>query len=86
MNLLIIENIGDLVCLLRGSIWEKTCGLSLASPEQKGDDKPAKYPQMFAASQVMIINKLNLLPYVDYDMEKVKRHALAINRTCASLS
>ena len=45
----------------------------------EGDDKPAKYPQMFAASQVMIINKLDLLPYVDYDLEKVKRQALAIN-------
>jgi hydrogenase nickel incorporation protein HypB len=45
----------------------------------EGDDKPAKYPQMFAVSQVMIVNKLDLLPYVDYDVEKVKRQALAIN-------
>jgi hydrogenase nickel incorporation protein HypB len=45
----------------------------------EGDDKPAKYPQMFAISQVMIINKLDLLPYLDYDVEKVKRQALAIN-------
>src|SRR5947199_108022 len=45
----------------------------------EGDDKPAKYPQMFATSQVMIVNKLDLLPFVDYNVEKVKRQALAIN-------
>ncbi len=53
IHLLIIENIGNLVC--------------------------PSYPQMFAASQVMIVNKLDLLPYVDYDVAKVKRQALAIN-------
>src|SRR2546425_2961840 len=45
----------------------------------EGDDKPAKYPQMFAVSQVMIVNKLDLLPYIDFDLEKAKRQALAIN-------
>ncbi|GCE24304.1 GTP-binding protein [Dictyobacter kobayashii] len=45
----------------------------------EGDDKPAKYPAMFAASQVMIINKIDLLPYVDYDLATVKRFALAVN-------
>ena len=45
----------------------------------EGDDKPAKYPQMFAASQLMVVNKLDLLPYVDFDLEKVRRQALAIN-------
>ena len=45
----------------------------------EGDDKPAKNPQMFAASEVMVVNKLDLLPYVDYDLQKVKRQALAIS-------
>ncbi len=45
----------------------------------EGDDKPAKYPQMFASSQVLVLNKLDLLPYVDYDLEKAKRQALAVN-------
>jgi len=77
IDLLIIENIGNLVCPSSWNLGEDM-RVVLASTTE-GDDKPAKYPQMFAASQVMIINKLDLLPYVDYDLQKVKRHALAIN-------
>ena len=77
IELLIIENIGNLVCPSSWNLGEDL-RVVLASTTE-GDDKPAKYPQMFAASQVMVINKLDLLPYVDYDVEKVKRHALAIN-------
>jgi hydrogenase nickel incorporation protein HypB len=77
VELLIIENIGNLVC---PSVWNlgEDVRVVVASTTE-GDDKPAKYPQMFAISEVMVINKLDLLPYVDYDLEKVKRHALAIN-------
>jgi hydrogenase nickel incorporation protein HypB len=77
IELLVIENIGNLVCPSSWNLGEDL-RVVLASTTE-GDDKPAKYPQMFATSQVMVINKLDLLPYVDYDMEKVKRHALAIN-------
>ncbi len=77
VRLLIIENIGNLVCPSDWKLGEDTRVVLVSTTE--GDDKPAKYPQMFAASQVMVINKLDLLPYVDYDVEKVKRHALAIN-------
>src|SRR5213592_3667863 len=77
ISLLVIENIGNLVCPSAWNLGEDMRVVVVSTTE--GDDKPAKYPQMFAASQVMIVNKLDLLPYVDYDVEKVKRHALAIN-------
>jgi hydrogenase nickel incorporation protein HypB len=77
INVLFIENIGNLVCPSDWHLGEDLRAVVVSTTE--GDDKPAKYPQMFAVSQVMIVNKLDLLPYVDYDVEKVKRQALAIN-------
>jgi hydrogenase nickel incorporation protein HypB len=77
IRLLFIENVGNLVCPAAWNLGEDTRVVMVSTTE--GDDKPAKYPQMFAVSQVMIMNKLDLLPYVDYDLEKVKRQALAIN-------
>jgi hydrogenase nickel incorporation protein HypB len=77
IELLIIENIGNLVCPSDWKLGEDARVVVVSTTE--GDDKPAKYPQMFASSQVMIINKIDLLPYVDYNVEKVKRQALAIN-------
>jgi hydrogenase nickel incorporation protein HypB len=77
VSLLFIENIGNLVCPSAWNLGENIRVVVASTTE--GDDKPAKYPQMFAVSQVMVINKLDLLPYVDYDLEKVKRQALAIN-------
>src|SRR3984893_3106945 len=77
MNLLVIENVGNLVCPAAWDLGEDTRVVVVSTTE--GDDKPAKYPQMFAISQVMVVNKLDLLPYVNYDLQKVKRQALAIN-------
>lgn len=77
VHLLFIENIGNLVCPSAWDLGEDIRVVVLSVTE--GDDKPAKYPHMFAASQIMIVNKLDLLPYVDYDLEKVKRQALTIN-------
>jgi hydrogenase nickel incorporation protein HypB len=76
-SLLFIENIGNLVCPAHWHLGEDVRVVLVCTTE--GDDKPAKYPQMFATSQVMIINKLDLLPFVDYDIAKVKEQALAIN-------
>ncbi|GAC1349663.1 MAG: hydrogenase nickel incorporation protein HypB [Ktedonobacteraceae bacterium] len=77
IDILFIENVGNLVCPAGWNLGEDMRVVVVSTTE--GDDKPAKYPQMFAVSQVMIVNKLDLLPYVDYDVEKVKRQALAIN-------
>ena len=76
-DLLVIENVGNLVCPATWDLGEDMRVVVVSTAE--GDDKPAKYPQMFAIAQVMVVNKLDLLPYVDYDLEKVKRHALAVN-------
>jgi hydrogenase nickel incorporation protein HypB len=77
VNLLFIENIGNLVCPATWELGEDARVVITSTTE--GDEKPAKYPQMFAVAQALVINKLDLLPYVDYDIEKVKRQALAIN-------
>ncbi len=77
IDLLVIENIGNLVCPAGWNLGEDVRVVVISTAE--GDDKPAKYPQMFVVSQVLVINKLDLLPYVDYDLEKAKRQALAIN-------
>ena len=45
----------------------------------EGDDKPLKYPAMFSASQVLLINKIDLLPYTDFNMQRAKENALRIN-------
>ena len=77
IRLLFIENIGNLVCPAGWDLGEDTRVVVVSTSE--GDDKPAKYPQMFARAQAMVINKLDLLPYVTYDLGQVKRYALAIN-------
>jgi hydrogenase nickel incorporation protein HypB len=77
INLMVIENIGNLVCPAAWDLGEDVRVVVASTTE--GDDKPVKYPQMFAISQVMVVNKLDLLPYVDFDLQKVKRQALAIN-------
>lgn len=77
IDLLVVENVGNLVCPAAWNLGEDARVVLVSATE--GDDKPAKYPQMFAVSQVMVINKLDLLPYVEYDIAKVRRQALAIN-------
>lgn len=77
LDLMVIENIGNLVCPAAWKLGEDLRVVVMSVAE--GDDKPAKYPQMFATSEVLVLNKLDLLPYVDYDLDKVKRQVLAIN-------
>ncbi|MEN6373749.1 MAG: hydrogenase nickel incorporation protein HypB [Smithella sp.] len=78
IDLLICENVGNLVCPAEFKIGENTKIMILSAPE--GADKPAKYPLMFQESSVMVINKIDLFPYVDFDTVKAKRDALAINK------
>ena len=77
IDLLIVENVGNLVCPAEFEIGENAKVMILSTPE--GADKPAKYPLMFAESKVLLINKIDLAPYVDFDLEKARRDALAIN-------
>jgi hydrogenase nickel incorporation protein HypB len=78
IDLLISENVGNLVCPAEFKIGENAKVMILSTPE--GADKPAKYPLMFQESAVLIINKIDLKPYVDFDLEKAKRDAMALNR------
>lgn len=77
IDLLFIENVGNLVCPANWNLGEDMRVVVVSTTE--GDDKPAKYPHMFAVSEVMVINKTDLLPYVDYDMDAVKKFARAVN-------
>jgi hydrogenase nickel incorporation protein HypB len=76
-TLLFIENVGNLVCPALFDLGEALKAVMISVPE--GDDKPLKYPTMFSVSDVCIINKIDLLPYVDFDLEKCKTFALQIN-------
>ncbi|NQU85747.1 MAG: hydrogenase nickel incorporation protein HypB [Mariniphaga sp.] len=76
-SILFIENVGNLVCPSMFDLGEAKRILIFSVTE--GDDKPEKYPTMFHTSDVCIINKTDLLPYVDFDVEKAKHLALHLN-------
>jgi len=76
-SLLLIENVGNLVCPALFDLGEAHKVVIISVTE--GEDKPEKYPHMFAASDLCIINKTDLLPYVDFDVEKCKHSALQVN-------
>ena len=78
IDVLIVENVGNLVCPAEFNIGEDLKIMMLSVTE--GDDKPLKYPLMFHVSNAMIINKIDLLPYVDFNMEKAINDALKINQ------
>lgn len=77
IDLLVVENVGNLVCPAEFRVGEDFKVMILSVTE--GDDKPAKYPLMFRESKVLLINKIDLLPYVDCSLEKIKRDSLKIN-------
>lgn len=76
-SILMIENVGNLVCPSLFDLGESKRVVIISVTE--GDDKPLKYPNMFASSDICIINKIDLLPYVDFSVEKVKENGLKIN-------
>ena len=76
-SVLFIENVGNLVCPAMFDLGEKERVVIISVTE--GDDKPLKYPDMFYSSSLCIINKTDLLPYVPFNMEKVKANAKKIN-------
>jgi hydrogenase nickel incorporation protein HypB len=76
-GLLLIENVGNLVCPSAFDLGEAHKVVILSVTE--GEDKPLKYPDMFNASDLMILNKIDLLPYVDFDVERCIEYARRIN-------
>ncbi len=76
-SVVFIENIGNLVCPSMFDLGENKRVVIISVTE--GEDKPLKYPDMFAGSQVCIINKIDLLPYLKFDLPKLKEYARRIN-------
>ena len=76
-GILVIENVGNLVCPSLFDLGESQRVVVISVTE--GDDKPLKYPTMFETSDICIINKTDLLPYVDFDVAKARDYALRIN-------
>ncbi len=77
-SVLFIENVGNLVCPSMFDLGESSRVVVISTTE--GEDKPAKYPTMFQTAQLCIINKTDLLPYVDFDVEKAKKYASQVNK------
>lgn len=76
-DVLFIENVGNLVCPAQFELGEHRKLVISSIPE--GDDKPTKYPLMFAEADVVVINKLDLLPYVDFDVVQFRKVIQGLN-------
>ncbi len=72
-----IENVGNLVCPALFDLGESARVVVISVPE--GDDKPQKYPHMFLAADLVIVNKSDLLPYVEFDVDECVRQARSLN-------
>jgi hydrogenase nickel incorporation protein HypB len=77
LDLLIVENVGNLVCPAEFRIGEDARVMVASVAE--GDDKPLKYPLMFRACELVIVNKLDLLPHVDFDLDRFHYHLDAVH-------
>ena len=77
LDLLIVENVGNLVCPAEFRIGEDA-RIMVASVAE-GDDKPLKYPLMFRACELVVVNKIDLLEHVDFDLERFDHHLDAVH-------
>ena len=77
IEVLFVENVGNLVCPAEFKLGEHLRVMILSAPE--GEDKPFKYPLMFTESEAVIINKIDLLPYVKFDLERFEQAVKGIN-------
>ena len=77
VDLAILENVGNLVCPAEFDTGAVKNAMILSVPE--GDDKPLKYPLMFQVCQCLLINKIDVLPYLDFDLEECKKRVLKLN-------
>ena len=77
LDLLFIENVGNLVCPAEFKVGEDIKVMLLSITE--GHDKPLKYPLMFQESSALLLNKIDLAPYLDVDIDKIKRDSLSLN-------
>jgi hydrogenase nickel incorporation protein HypB len=77
VELVIVENVGNLVCPAEFKLGEDLKVMILSVAE--GDDKPLKYPLMFSESHVLIVNKIDLIPHTDFDMERLEETVRKMN-------
>jgi hydrogenase nickel incorporation protein HypB len=83
LDLLVIENVGNLVCPAEFRVGEDARAMICSVTE--GEDKPLKYPLMFRACELVIINKTDLLPHLDYEIEKMRNNLETVNPTARVL-
>ena len=77
LDFLVLENVGNLVCPAEFDTGSTKNAMILSVPE--GDDKPLKYPLMFSICDVLLINKIDVLPYFDFDIEACKKYVRKLN-------
>ncbi|MGH3002481.1 MAG: hydrogenase nickel incorporation protein HypB [Gaiellaceae bacterium] len=77
LDVLVIENVGNLVCPAEFAVGEHH--RVMVSSVTEGEDKPLKYPLMFRACELVLVNKIDLLPHLDFDLEKFLHHLDAVN-------
>jgi hydrogenase nickel incorporation protein HypB len=77
IDVLVIENVGNLVCPAEFRVGEHHRVMVASVTE--GDDKPLKYPLMFRACELVLINKIDLVPHLDFDLDKLIRHVAAVH-------
>jgi hydrogenase nickel incorporation protein HypB len=83
IDLLVVENVGNLVCPAEFRIGEDA--RIMVSSVAEGEDKPLKYPLMFRTCELVVVNKLDLLPHVDFDLDKFLYHLEAVHPGVAHL-
>ncbi|AKG54319.1 [NiFe] hydrogenase nickel incorporation-associated protein HypB [Dehalogenimonas sp. WBC-2] len=77
LDVVLIENVGNLVCPSEFKLGEHKRVVILSVPE--GDDKPYKYPGMFATADIIVISKIDIMPYFDFDLQKFKNAVAGLN-------
>jgi hydrogenase nickel incorporation protein HypB len=77
IDLLLIENVGNLVCPSSYDLGEEAKIVLLSVTE--GEDKPLKYPSIFAKSELVVLTKIDLLPYVPFDLEQARANARLVH-------
>jgi hydrogenase nickel incorporation protein HypB len=83
LDLVVIENVGNLVCPAEFDVGEHARAMVYAITE--GEDKPLKYPVMFRSVELVVINKIDLLPYLDFDMTLFQANLRAVNPTAKTI-
>jgi len=83
LDLLVVENVGNLVCPAEFRVGEDARAMVCSITE--GEDKPLKYPLMFRACELVVVNKLDLLPHIEFDLDKLLYNIEAVNPSAETM-